>query len=710
MLMGIMDSQSPALHRFRIVPASTAAPDLYFDLSLAPSSFWDHVRSDGGDIRVYKQDGTTQIAREVSGFNAGTKAGSLFFPTGDATAFVVECGSGQPEPAADSTYGKYAAWESAAKLVAHLESDGGDSTENQHNGTVDAGTGFGAGKILTAGDFDGSHLVNFGDFGSWPAEGTISMWFSTDNVTVRSGKYPGLMTTNKTGANACFRVEQENGPEIIFYDGATVRSLGNFAADALYLLTITWNTAENNIAVYVNAVLKSSGAGSFPATLPEFCVGYGFVDPPVVGARYWYGLVDEVRLYARALTADEIAAIYANQSDCEAFWTYPAISGVDATYTITVGDSPLEITPVLAGITADITCSDGTNWDAETGTWTLDPVYADGGTIKTVRFSATSGGVTVAATATVVVFRNWSAMVQDPGNPIIPYNSVTGATGADTPYIRNTQKIGNTYYAITQGWVASANWDKFYLYTSTDLLTWTLYSQTPVLTAGDEGAIILHPSIIKIGSLWHMYYSAQPDWTWTSHTIWLATSPDLINWTKYGALPVYSGNPASTGMASLPNVVLVGDQLRMYYWTVNMVAGQADQEYATSPATDGLTWTYAGTTQRRSAADWDWAASYSRYDPWIIKNAAGYYEAVYTAGFHSPVWNQQLGYSVSADGVTWYDFGAAILTGSGVEGDFNEKFPGDGCLVESDAGIDLYYTGEAASVHTAVGVAHLKAP
>jgi len=54
-------------NRFKITPASVNS-DLYYDLSLAPASFWSNVRSDGGDIRVTAQDGTTQLAREVSGF------------------------------------------------------------------------------------------------------------------------------------------------------------------------------------------------------------------------------------------------------------------------------------------------------------------------------------------------------------------------------------------------------------------------------------------------------------------------------------------------------------------------------------------------------------------------------------------------------------------------------------------------------------------
>ena len=39
--------------------------NLYYDLSLAPDEFWDHVRRDGGDIRVYREDTMEQVAREV---------------------------------------------------------------------------------------------------------------------------------------------------------------------------------------------------------------------------------------------------------------------------------------------------------------------------------------------------------------------------------------------------------------------------------------------------------------------------------------------------------------------------------------------------------------------------------------------------------------------------------------------------------------------
>ena len=49
------------------------------DLGDLPSAFWGEVRSDGGDIRVTTGDATTEVAREVSEFDAGSEAGELHF-------------------------------------------------------------------------------------------------------------------------------------------------------------------------------------------------------------------------------------------------------------------------------------------------------------------------------------------------------------------------------------------------------------------------------------------------------------------------------------------------------------------------------------------------------------------------------------------------------------------------------------------------------
>jgi hypothetical protein len=66
--------------------------DFRFDIDLSdlPAAFWDSVSDGGGDIRVYKSDGTTQLPRKVfscdtstntGGFGSGTPATCHLQPT-----------------------------------------------------------------------------------------------------------------------------------------------------------------------------------------------------------------------------------------------------------------------------------------------------------------------------------------------------------------------------------------------------------------------------------------------------------------------------------------------------------------------------------------------------------------------------------------------------------------------------------------------------
>ena len=313
MMLGIIAGQTKVVFRFHVTPASTVLADYYYDLADAPGEFWERVRSDGGDVRVYLQNGTTKTARQVVAFDYENHVGGLFFARGGGTSFWIESGSGQAEPAANSTHGKSAVWETDAMLVAHLE-DASDSTVNAQNGTWDPDEPtYATGKLQSAVDFDGAHMINFGDLGSLPSQGTISFWMRTP---LQVGGYRGLSTTNKTGANSCLRLEQ-TGTFLYLYDGVQAKSFTTGLTTAQSLVTFTWDVVANNISTYFNGAPVASGEGHFPATIPELVIGYGFNGPP----RYWDGLVDELRVYSRALAAAEVAAMYANQNAPNTFWS-----------------------------------------------------------------------------------------------------------------------------------------------------------------------------------------------------------------------------------------------------------------------------------------------------------------------------------------------------------------------------------------------------
>ena len=77
--------------------------------------------------------------------------------------------------------------------------------------------------------------------------------------------------------------------------------------------------------------------------------------------------------------------------------------------------------------------------------------------------------------------------------------------------------------------------------TSSDGIQWTV-NTSPVLIAGDQAnwdaASIAEPSVLKVGSTYHMFYSALDQWTVENFQVGYAWSSDGINWTKSNQNPV----------------------------------------------------------------------------------------------------------------------------------------------------------------------------
>lgn len=298
---------------------------------------------------------------------------------------------------------------------------------------------------------------------------------------------------------------------------------------------------------------------------------------------------------------------------------------------------------------------------------------------------------TLSVTATGPQLRSWSKLVSPfAGNPVIPYNAnSTNTLGADTPYIKNTNVIAGTYYTVTQGNNGSggAAWNNLNMYTTTDFQTYTPYASNPVLTNSPGSAddhFLQHPTIIKIGSLFYMYYQAKS--SGGANTICAATSTDFINWTKLGT--VIADNVV------LPSVILNGST---YYMYVGTPSGKAILYY-TSP--DGLTWTL-GTTNSGNAltiAATDMIAGTTGLsDISVVQNPANnYYELVFTGNTNaanSPYTTQQLWWAISSDGINFTKLQAPILQGDGQVGSVNQQYPGDGMMFFNGSSVWLLFAG-----------------
>jgi hypothetical protein len=299
-------------HRFLITPASTN-PDLYYDLSLAPAGFWSNVRSDGGDIRVTKHDGTTQLAREVSGFDYANKKGSLFIGMVPGSGCYIYYGNpSATEPAANAPYGKYAVWESAAKLVAHLE-DTNDSTSNQNNGSTVLSLG--TGKLAKG--YVGDALHNISVPRNTSLEGmaglTLMMWVNKGTTLIKPfGYWSG-------GTYHYILRELASGLQFYTYTTGLIGGYFNSASSAgwhLYVATYDGSTMR---------IYKDGGTPDATTFNQTGSIATGASNNLIMGAEYdqlnpMDGTIDEARIYSRALSPTEIATMYANQNDPASFW------------------------------------------------------------------------------------------------------------------------------------------------------------------------------------------------------------------------------------------------------------------------------------------------------------------------------------------------------------------------------------------------------
>ena len=303
-----------------VTPASTVTSDLYFDLSLL-TVFWTKVRSDGGDVRVFAQDGVTPVAREVSGFDYANKRGSLFVATSGATAFYITCGSGVAEPAVGSAYGKYNVWESAAKLVAHLE-DITDSTINQNSMTDQGAVGGQTGKVQKAYTFSGtsqyidtgSNVGNFGLSNSFAVFAWIN--FTTDGsdrVIFGNTWATRGWEIRKTSTNKIRFIAVDTG---VIYSGMDSSALSS----GWHRVVGVWN--GSSAKVYVDGSPASitpltDGVMTNITTTAHTMIGLD----TVADGHYFNGTIDEVVVLARLPSDAEIATDYANQNNPTSFWT-----------------------------------------------------------------------------------------------------------------------------------------------------------------------------------------------------------------------------------------------------------------------------------------------------------------------------------------------------------------------------------------------------
>lgn len=326
----------------------------YVPLSIMGSVFHDHVKSDGGDIRITTSNGTTELPREIVFIDTSTDTGEMHFRA-DALSntvhkvfFVYYGNASASEPAASASYGSQNVWSNNYAGVYHMQQDpsGGtnvvlDSTSNARHlstrGSMTSGDRV-AGKLAGyAYDLDGSddELFITSEFGQ-PSSLTLQGWVKKD---IDSGQAEFLSMAD----TVAIRV---NAPGFnMFYD----RGVGWNGVDYNNNINLSWHLLHFTVTAgaqsgYVNGF--NFGDSTY-AESPNWANGNTDFTVGVHPSGSGYQLdgdVDEVRISSVVRSDEWILTEYNNQNDPSSFWEVSAEEEVPG----------IIITPSVFSVTATL--------------------------------------------------------------------------------------------------------------------------------------------------------------------------------------------------------------------------------------------------------------------------------------------------------------------------------------------------------------------
>jgi len=282
----------------------------------------------GGDIRLFKSDDTTELAREVVTFSASAETGEIHYryagtlsSSVDTDIHVYADGS-SADYAVTATYGRNNVW-TDYRGVWHMQADGTDSTGNLNN--TDNSLSFAAAKIGSGATYNANgdrvttttstgsaNVYSIDTWAKWTASTAFPIFTWTDTGGDTNSGYQILLQSTTAG-----KVGVLAGPT-----SATTVNNG-----AWHKITVTGNGPTNAGEIFIDGASDVTGtAFNFGATnlFPMLGRNAGAVK------LSWNGELDEMRWRLSILSANWITTEYNNQNSPTTFYSVAAVGGGSA--------------------------------------------------------------------------------------------------------------------------------------------------------------------------------------------------------------------------------------------------------------------------------------------------------------------------------------------------------------------------------------------
>lgn len=298
------------------------------DLLKAGADIFDTCRTDGGDIRATKSDGTTELAIQVVAIDTTAKTGEVHvkfsgtLSSSSDTIIRIYYNGTDTGYAATDTYGRNAVW-SGCRAVYHMQSVD-DNTSNAYTltntGTVTFATGglltnrssipSGTNKMLNRTDNVGVTATGSWSFTTWirmASETTTDREILQQYVVGASGAiYRGLYEYNSGSRRVrFFRI----GSGAVFLDKS-----GNIANDTWRHIVFTYNGSTEKLYVDNAAAVTGSASGTTSVGAAEFNLGGGSTNTSL------NGLMALTKVRTVELASTWISTEYNNQNSPATFY------------------------------------------------------------------------------------------------------------------------------------------------------------------------------------------------------------------------------------------------------------------------------------------------------------------------------------------------------------------------------------------------------
>jgi hypothetical protein len=452
-------------------------------------------------------EGDTVRVRQTSSANNSTSTSTTLSIGGVSGEFSVTTAA-TDDP---NTLGLVAWWKGENNAY---DSVGGN------NGTLQGGTTFATGQVGQAFSFDG-----IDDYVSIPpttgiidnGPGTIELWFKANAVPSGALKYGYLYVQGNKGSGADLRIYLYGDGTINFvgYSGTSYE----FNISKTFSDTTSWHHvagvwSRNDTRFYLDGTLIGSDTdinmGSF--TPDEITIGSGrFTD------SYFNGLIDEVKIFNRALSSSEVSKLAGTYPDA---FSFPSKTGV--AFNTTVDSDAITVT----GITqpAPISIIGGEYEINGSNNWLSTPsMVSPGSTVKVRLTSSSSYGTTTTATLNIGGREgNFSVTtIPDTEKPVVTAFSLSTAESTTMSVavatFTATDLSGVSGYMVTssatpplpgaEGWSTTALPMSFTLATAgaNTLYAW---AKDPAGNVSDalQAAVLLKP--VRLGTSTFNYYDS----------------------------------------------------------------------------------------------------------------------------------------------------------------------------------------------------------